>query len=49
MKEIKLSEIREMWGTNDERIGILLDNEEVYFTREVKIYYQYLVGEFSKN
>lgn len=45
---IKLSEIVKMWGTNDERIGVELENGDIYFVSEVKAYCQFLLGDFSK-
>lgn len=45
---IELSEIVSMWGTNDERIGVELENGEVYFVTEVKAYHQFLLGNFNK-
>lgn len=46
--EIKLSEIVTMWGTNDERIGIELEDGDVYFVEEVKVFNQFLLGNFNK-
>jgi hypothetical protein len=46
--EIKLSEIVKMWGTNDERIGIELENGDVYFVEEARTFNQYIMGNFSK-
>lgn len=45
---IKLSEIVKMWGTNNERIGIQLENGDVYFVEEVRAFNQYLLGNFIK-
>lgn len=45
---IKLSEIIRMWGTNDERIGIELEEGDIYFVTEVRAFNQFLLGDFSK-
>jgi len=45
---INISEIAEMWGTNDERVGIKLYDGQVWFVQEIKVYHQFMLGNFSK-
>lgn len=46
---IEISKIAEMWGTIDERIGVRLDNGEIWFVQEIRIYRQFMLGDFNKN
>ena len=44
MRKIKLTDVKEMWGTNDERVGILLkEGNTTYFSNKVTIKGDYLI------
>lgn len=46
INRIKINTVVEMWGTNDQRIGLRLSDDSVVFTVEVSIDKSYFIGDF---
>ena len=47
MKKLKITEVKEMWGTLDERVGVKLKNGGIYFSQDIKVFKEYFIGNFT--